>query len=95
VTERADIRVACVARHEDPLMFEVTVAQGPTTSNHRVSVSRTDFARLAGPRASSEEFVRRCFEFLLQREPKESIMSRFDVTDIGRYFPEFEEKITP
>ena len=27
---------------------------------------------------------------LLDREPKESILGRFDVTAISRYFPEFE-----
>jgi hypothetical protein len=27
---------------------------------------------------------------LLEREPKEAILRRFDVSVIGRYFPEFE-----
>ena len=31
--------------------------------------------------------------FLLDREPKESILSRFDVTVISRYFPEFEREL--
>jgi len=29
----------------------------------------------------------------LEREPKESILSRFDVTVVRRYFPEFEDEI--
>jgi hypothetical protein len=33
--------------------------------------------------------VRRSFEFLLAREPKESILRSFDLPVIGRYFPEF------
>ena len=32
------------------------------------------------------------FRFLLDREPKESILRRFDVTVISRYFPEFERE---
>jgi hypothetical protein len=32
------------------------------------------------------------FQFLLEREPKESILRRFDVTVISRYFPEFERE---
>jgi len=30
---------------------------------------------------------------LLDREPKESILRRFDVTEISRYFPEFEREL--
>ncbi len=33
------------------------------------------------------------FGFLLDREPKESILGRFDVTVIARYFPEFEREL--
>ena len=31
--------------------------------------------------------------FLLDREPKECILGRFDVTVISRYFPEFEREL--
>ena len=34
-----------------------------------------------------------CFEFLLAREPKESILPSFEIPVIGRYFPEFEREI--
>jgi hypothetical protein len=37
--------------------------------------------------------VRRSFEFLLDNEPKESILARFDLAVIGRYFPQFEREI--
>ena len=33
--------------------------------------------------------------FLLEREPKESILRSFDVSQIATYFPEFEAEITP
>ena len=33
------------------------------------------------------------FRFLLDREPKEAILGRFDVTVISRYFPEFEREL--
>ena len=33
------------------------------------------------------------FEFLLENEPKESILGRFDLPLIGRYFPNFESEI--
>jgi hypothetical protein len=41
--------------------------------------------------------IQRCleaaFRFLLDREPKESILRRFNVTAISRYFPEFEREM--
>jgi hypothetical protein len=72
--------------------LEVRVAEGGAETNHTVSLGRDLLARLA-PGESAEGFVTRCFAFLLEREPKESILRRFDVSVIARYFPEFERTI--
>jgi hypothetical protein len=40
--------------------------------------------------ADEQHCLEAAFRFLLDREPKESILARFDVTAISRYFPEFE-----
>lgn len=71
----------------------VTVTQGTSATSHEVSVAAADLARLAPGAASPEELLRRSFLFLLAREPKESILRRFDLTVIGRYFPEWEREI--
>jgi hypothetical protein len=47
---------------------------------------RASGCRRAGTRRSAASF-------LLDREPKESILRRFDVTEISRYFPEFEREM--
>lgn len=39
----------------------------------------------------AESLVRQSFAFLLEREPVGSILPRFDVTMIERYFPEWRE----
>ena len=72
--------------------FQVTVREGGSSSSHRVTLKQEDYQRLAGG-GSASELVRKSFEFLLEREPKESILSSFDLTLIGRYFPEYESKI--
>lgn len=72
--------------------YHVEVREGSSSTDHDVTLSRGDFERLAGSRAP-EVFVRDCFEFLLAHEPKESILPAFDVSRIGRYFPEFERTI--
>jgi hypothetical protein len=73
--------------------FQVRVMEGKTQTSHRVTLKKTDYERLAGGRAEPTELVRRSFEFLLENEPKESILTRFELTVIGRYFPDFEREI--
>jgi hypothetical protein len=67
-------------------------AQGRQTE-HEVAVSQADLARLAPGAAQPDDLVERSFAFLLRREPKESILRRFDLPVIGRYFPEYEAEI--
>ncbi len=72
---------------------QVTVSERGNETRHRVNLSKADYERLAGDRASPEDLVRESFRFLLEREPKESILRSFDLTVIGRYFPEYEREI--
>jgi hypothetical protein len=76
----------------DPLGFEVVVSEGGSETRHDVTMARDTLARLA-PGHEPEPVIEAAFRFLLDREPKEAILSRFDVTVIGRYFPEFEREL--
>ena len=76
----------------DPLEFEVVVREGPGETRHRVTMSQNTYARLGGGH-TPERCIEAAFCFLLEREPKESILGRFDVTVIARYFPEFEQEL--
>ena len=75
------------------IVFDVRVSESESESRHELTLSEEDYRRLGEGYGSPDDFVRACFEFLLEREPKESILSRFDVSVISRYFPEFEETI--
>ncbi len=77
----------------EPMEFDVEVGEGGGATRHRVSLSAASHAALAGGAASPEDVIRAAFAFLLDREPKESILARFDVMVIGRYFPEFGREI--
>lgn len=88
-----EIDVRARPEGDDPLTFDVTVSDGSGAGDYAVRLSAGDYERLARASEPPDAFVRRCFEFLLEREPKESILSSFDVSIIGRYFPEFEEEI--
>lgn len=72
--------------------YRVTVTDGRSTSTHVVTLNSDESSRL-GAGASQQDLVRASFRFLLDREPKESIMSRFDLSVISRYFPEYPDRI--
>ncbi len=74
-------------------VFQVCVIEGATESSHRVTLKPHYLNRLTAGKIEAPELIRRSFEFLLEREPKESILSRFDLQDIQRYFPDFERTI--
>ncbi len=73
--------------------FRVRVIEAGSETTHDVTVSPNDYTRLTNGKVEPEELVRWSFEFLLEREPKESILTRFDLSVIGRYFPEYEREI--
>lgn len=73
--------------------FSVTVSEGGSQTTHGVKLTRGDYQRLTGGDCSPEQLVRRSFEFLLERESKESILREFDIMVIARYFPEYEQEI--
>src|SRR6266704_6688692 len=77
----------------DPLGFEVLVREGKGETRHQVTMSRKACERLTGGKHAPERLIEAAFFFLLDREPKESILGRFDVTLIARYFPEFEREL--
>ena len=71
----------------------VQVADATGSSTHEVEVR--DPARFlpAGPAqpetADVERLVRETFAFLLEREPRSSILPTFDLDVVGRYFPDY------
>jgi hypothetical protein len=77
----------------DPLAFEVVVREGKGESRHHVTMARDTYERLTAGKHAPERLLEAAFRFLLDREPKESILRHFDVTVISRYFPEFEREL--
>jgi hypothetical protein len=71
----------------------VTIREGSSQTRHEVTLNHQAYDRLIGARVPPEALVRESFAFLLEREPKESILRRFDLTVIGRYFPGFEAEL--
>ena len=76
-----------------PGHFQVTVIEGGSQTEHTVSLKAAYYEKLTKKQVPEEVLIERSFRFLLEREPKESILRQFDLPLIGRYFPDFESEI--
>jgi hypothetical protein len=73
--------------------FRVVIQEGGSETSHLVSLADDYCRKLTGGKSEAEELVRKSFEFLLEREPKESILRKFSLPVIGHYFPEYEREM--
>ena len=75
------------------LTFDVVVRDARGESRHRVTIGAADAERWAKLGATPLLCVEAAMRFLLDREPKESILGAFDMGVIRRYFPEFDDAL--
>jgi hypothetical protein len=76
-----------------PLQFQVTVSTHGSTTEHLVTIAQPHCDSLTRGRHFAVALVEASILFLLDREPKETMLRRFDISLINRYFPEFEEQL--
>jgi hypothetical protein len=84
----AEIRVV----HRSGAVYDVTVTDERSSTTHEVAVWPSDVDRYA-PGEGPEELIEASFAFLLEREPKEAILGRFELPLIERYFPDYPRQI--
>jgi hypothetical protein len=70
----------------------VVVGEDPGATRHQVLVDRETLEDIA-PTATPELLVAESFAFLLEREPRESIMREFELPIIGRFFADYPDEI--
>jgi hypothetical protein len=73
--------------------FLVQVREDGSRTEHRVTLAVRDYERLSRRAVTPEALVEKTFEFLLAREPKESILRQFELTVVTHYFPQFETEL--
>ncbi len=76
-----------------PSSYRVSVRGGTGTTDHEVEVPAGFLARQGLGGVDGEEVVRWTFGFLLEREPATSILRRFSLDVVPRYFPEYLEQL--
>lgn len=80
----------------DLYTYEVVVegAEAVAETTHRVKLTPEYYKKLCGSTITHEWLIIQSFKFLLEREPNTSILREFDLEDVSRYFPEYEEEIS-
>lgn len=73
------------------LAFDAIVRDARGESRHRVAIGADEARRWADLGAEPARGVEAVMRFLLDREPREAIMSAFDTNVVRRYFPEFDD----
>lgn len=72
--------------------FEVTV-ESRSTTKHIVNLPEAYYQQLTNGKVTPEILIEKSFEFLLERESNTSILGRFELPTINRYFTEYESTI--
>jgi len=90
----SEIEVRC-APAPDGWRCAVAVADSRSTTTHAVTVSAGDAVDLAAANDAPhvQRLVEETFDFLLEREAKESILRTFDLSVVSQYFPEYDHEI--
>ncbi|MDA0740189.1 MAG: hypothetical protein O2999_14915 [Nitrospirae bacterium] len=73
--------------------FRVEVREGASSTIHTVTAAPGDLQKY-GAGVQPETLIEKSFEFLLERESKESILRSFDLPLIAQYFPEYPQIIS-
>jgi len=78
---------------KDQEEFRIKLEERGTSKEYVVTLGDSYYQDLTQGKITKEELIEKSFTFLLEREPKESILSKFDLKIIRSYFPEFDEEI--
>jgi len=72
--------------------FEIEI-KAEQKSKHFVSLSDETHLNLSSGKISKKDLIEFSFLFLLDRESNTSILSKFKLRDISKYFPEYLDKV--
>ncbi|OGZ33656.1 MAG: hypothetical protein A2Y98_01850 [Candidatus Portnoybacteria bacterium RBG_19FT_COMBO_36_7] len=83
------IKVNKKSEEQDRWMFKVLIDD----TDFEVELEKDYWKKLTEENIAPEDLVKKSFEFLLAREPKETILHSFNLKVISNYFPEYEKEM--
>jgi len=88
-----DIKISQISDSDEEYVYDVEINEGGSATEHRVTLSVEDYEAITDTEIEPEELIQKTFEFMLDREPKESILGEFSISEVEYYFPEYREEI--
>ena len=89
----ASIEIGTETEEKNHWRYEVQVKEKGQRHSYDVTLSWSDYDLWSHGRVAPEKVVHAAFKFLLQREPADDILSKFDCSLIRRYFPEVDTEL--
>ncbi len=74
---------------DQTILFKVVVEENGSQTEHQVSLNKADYEKITKGAVKPDFLIKESFEYLLEQESKEQILTNFDFTIISRYFPNF------
>ena len=89
----ADIKVSLVSDDNEEYVYDVEVTEGGSATEHRVILPSDYYETITDSEIDPDELVKKSFEFLLDKEPKEAILGEFNIKEISQNFPDYEDEV--
>ena len=93
MADAAEIEVGVETEGPHAWAYDVRVFDAGKAHAYRVTLSFPDYDHWSRGRVPPSRVVEKAFEFLLEREPATSILPKFDLSVIRRYFPEVDREL--
>ncbi|MFC1775655.1 hypothetical protein ACFLY0_02290 [Patescibacteria group bacterium] len=85
-----NLQIQKIDENEEHFTFEVKISD---KTKHTVVLDKDYYAKLSNGKIRPEELIEKSFEFLLEREAAEQILSEFNLKEIQNYFPGYKNTI--
>lgn len=89
----AEIEVGQETENATSWAYDVTVFADGRTFRHAVTLSFQDYDLWCRGRVSPSRVVEAAFKFLLQNEPADAILTKFDCSIIRRHFADVDTEL--
>jgi len=87
------IRVTEANQSQTGWTFLVELGHGEGLMEYWIEVDKDYWTRLTNRRIEPADLVEATFKFLLEKEPKELILKKFNLADISGHFPNYENEM--
>jgi hypothetical protein len=89
----ANIDIQSETQLDNGWSYQVTIDDNGSKYHYSVTLNRSDYNLWSPAQVPPAKVIEAAFEFLLEREPASSILSRFDCAVIRRYFPKVDSEL--